>query len=378
MAANIAGQAQPGLLRLPAEIMEAVARALPEEDLPTLRLICREIESKTLRIYTNAFFTDKSFLLSSEMSMKYLNDISGDPYFGKAMERVRFVLQCIQYSQLDSAWSSLAKKMKAGAAELSKDQKATYFDLRRNYFDMSDKSVLAFAGHNPLRDGIAKLKYHSLALEIRSSAANASHRPRQVKIMEQALDHTIQLIPMFYSSRLTATILRYFIENECALSELRLLDPTNLETLGIFALFDTSISNLRLQSSTSAIHTPEISVAISIRSTSEGVRGAKSLFAALPDLRDLKLQADYNTGGLGESYEWNSTGFARALTTSFMPKLQSADFDMIFPNLDELKRYVQRHMQTFQELHLKGDWITNGGANGLESELQEFSVKAGV
>lgn len=381
MAADTAEHAPPGLFRLPLEIMEAVALALPQEDLPSLRLVCREIESKTLRIYTNAFFTNKSFSPALRLSMEYFKSILKDPHFGKALERVTFVLQGVQPSQLDSAWSSLAKKMESGAAAMSKDQKYAYINLRRAYFDMSDTSVSGVERDHPFREGIemiAKLKQHGFALEISWSNTNTSYQPRQVKVLEQALERYLQLTPIDHPSALAETILRYVIYYRCALKELRMPDPIRLERLSVFTSLDTIEPIHETYSSFSAIHTLEINVTVSWGYRSGGVKGAKSLFSALSNVQHLKLLVTYDTDGFGRPDEWHSTGLARALTTLFMPKLQSANFNIIFPFRDELKRYIQRHIQTLKKLHLKRDWVKNGGANGLEPELQEFAVKAGV
>lgn len=115
MAADTSEQDLPGLLRLPLEIMEVIAQELPEDNLLSLRLVCRDIESKTLRIYTKVFFSEKSFWPFSKLSMEDLGSLCKHPHFSKSVEKIRFVLQFVPFQQLSGNWSTLAKKMKAGS-----------------------------------------------------------------------------------------------------------------------------------------------------------------------------------------------------------------------------------------------------------------------
>lgn len=262
---------------------------------------------------------------------------------------------------------------------MSQNQRATYMDLRQSYLDMSDGSVWSTERQNSLRDGIktmAKMKQRGIALDIASFHNHDSCQPRQLRSLERALEQKIQLGPSHYSSSITESILRCVLDNKCVLNELKLLGLTELENLSPFSRLETDYPTDRLDC-ISLVRTLEMNLYVSYNFTPNGIEAAKSLFAALPNLKLLRLQTN-EKGNLGSSYNWNYTEFAKALTTSFMPKLQSVDFKMSFPHRHELARFLQRHIHTLLEIYLNGDRVEHGGVQGLGSELQEFAVKAGV
>ncbi|KAK4540619.1 hypothetical protein LTR36_009049 [Oleoguttula mirabilis] len=79
---------QSRLLALPAELFERVAELTPAEDLPQLRLTCRDAAAKVERTFINAHFTDRGFLLCSKESLQTAVDIARHPRFGPAMGRI--------------------------------------------------------------------------------------------------------------------------------------------------------------------------------------------------------------------------------------------------------------------------------------------------
>lgn len=79
------------MLTLPPEMFEYVARHVDPKDLCTLRLVNRECASRVLKAYTDAHFTERSFLLYKE-SLQTLVDIARSKYFGP---RLRKVVLCV-------------------------------------------------------------------------------------------------------------------------------------------------------------------------------------------------------------------------------------------------------------------------------------------
>lgn len=89
------------ILRLQPELMEVVATHAPPEDLLALRLTCRDIHGKVQRTFAHIHFTEKAFLLTSERSMRALEDISRHAVFGKQMEKVILVAHTVPCGRLD-------------------------------------------------------------------------------------------------------------------------------------------------------------------------------------------------------------------------------------------------------------------------------------
>lgn len=87
--------APPPVFTLPSELMEMVAEELPPSDLPALRSTCKEVNHKIFRVFTNAYFLDKAFLLSSKSSMEVLKDITSHPELLKAIKHIRLSLMLL-------------------------------------------------------------------------------------------------------------------------------------------------------------------------------------------------------------------------------------------------------------------------------------------
>ncbi|KAK3616340.1 hypothetical protein LTR56_026020 [Elasticomyces elasticus] len=79
------------LLSLPAELVESIATCTPPEDLPALRLTCKEVHSAVQRPFVKAHFREKTFMLPSSGSMQALVAISRHSIFGKAMKKVNLM-----------------------------------------------------------------------------------------------------------------------------------------------------------------------------------------------------------------------------------------------------------------------------------------------
>jgi hypothetical protein len=82
---------------LPTEIFEQVAEYLPEEDLPALRLVCRDACSKTQRIFIAAHFSYKAVLLDSPSSITALTKIARHASFGPSLRRITLLVDKIGY-----------------------------------------------------------------------------------------------------------------------------------------------------------------------------------------------------------------------------------------------------------------------------------------
>ncbi|KAK5738700.1 hypothetical protein LTR17_005832 [Elasticomyces elasticus] len=81
----------PLFFGLPVEMIELIARAVPAEDLPAMRLVCRELEHAIHRVFVQTHFTDKTFMLPSPESMQALVEISKHSIYGKLLKKVRLV-----------------------------------------------------------------------------------------------------------------------------------------------------------------------------------------------------------------------------------------------------------------------------------------------
>ena len=113
------------LLSLPLEMMEAVANELPEEDLPYLRLACRDINSKVTHSFERRCMTNRSFILGSSRSMQNLEGISKDAHFSKTLNRITLVLKGLHYSSVELG-------LKKWAAEIKTEEVAVKSDHRGN------------------------------------------------------------------------------------------------------------------------------------------------------------------------------------------------------------------------------------------------------
>jgi hypothetical protein len=84
------GIAHAAILDLPPEIFELVALQLPPEDLPSLRITCRDAASKAHRAFKRAHFQNPCFLLCDEQSLTTLEEISRHPVYARAVKQLWF------------------------------------------------------------------------------------------------------------------------------------------------------------------------------------------------------------------------------------------------------------------------------------------------
>lgn len=80
-----------GLLVLPAELIDMVARELPPSKLLLFRATCREIAGATEKTFLRTHFRDRTFLFSDRYSMEALRDISQHTTFAKSLKKIELV-----------------------------------------------------------------------------------------------------------------------------------------------------------------------------------------------------------------------------------------------------------------------------------------------
>lgn len=101
------------LLRLPTELLEAVASEATTNDLLSLRLTCKEIESKVFRVLTTRCFTDRTFVMFCPWNMKVLEKISSHPRFSKSLRSIAFLPSAIEYPKYEEQWNVWAKTLRS-------------------------------------------------------------------------------------------------------------------------------------------------------------------------------------------------------------------------------------------------------------------------
>lgn len=136
MANNPGTNSAANLLSLPPQIMEAVANQLPQEDLPSLRLVCRDINSKITRSFEQRCIADKRVVVGSPRSMQNLENLSNHPRFGNILQRITLVLQDLHYSPLEPGLKRWASEIRSDKATVSIEHRAEYSRLRQVYHGM--------------------------------------------------------------------------------------------------------------------------------------------------------------------------------------------------------------------------------------------------
>jgi len=92
-----------GLLTLPPELFERISEFLPAEDLPLLRLSCREGAVKVERTYIKAHFTERVFLLCSKASLQTAIKIAKHERFGAALRGLYISVDRIEENPVNIA-----------------------------------------------------------------------------------------------------------------------------------------------------------------------------------------------------------------------------------------------------------------------------------
>ncbi|KAH9816988.1 hypothetical protein Tdes44962_MAKER05564 [Teratosphaeria destructans] len=90
-----------GILRLPPEVFEEVANAIDRSDLPNLRLVNREVESKIWRVYRTRLFSSIAILLCSEEALYKLLAITRSERFGPYIRKLKLCLNEVYDERLD-------------------------------------------------------------------------------------------------------------------------------------------------------------------------------------------------------------------------------------------------------------------------------------
>ena len=105
-----------GILTIPPELFDDIARHARPQDLCALRLVSRDVAARVLKVYTEVHFTERSFLLYRE-SLQTLTEIVGSEYFGRQLKKVVLcvdelppaAIQDIPRAEMEEAISILAE-----------------------------------------------------------------------------------------------------------------------------------------------------------------------------------------------------------------------------------------------------------------------------
>ncbi|KAK3658755.1 hypothetical protein LTR56_001626 [Elasticomyces elasticus] len=175
------------LLSMPPELTELVAAFLPPPDLLSVRATCRDLEFKTRRLFINANFTSKTFLLPDARSMQALVDISKHRVFKTALKHITLVpwqLRGIKDHQKMRIASAEARQMTA--REIRAMRRETGFDHAR-IVAAQQRYFAASEWKTPLDEALANLAEvgKSVSVELtaelpRPPAACGSRRLTQI------------------------------------------------------------------------------------------------------------------------------------------------------------------------------------------------------
>ena len=94
--ATLGAESQCHLLNLPQELLEWVAEFLSPRDTMSLRSTAREINSRMVSVFRKKCFSDRCHILTDEVSMTTLWDISKHPVFAKCVKRIRLPLAVLR------------------------------------------------------------------------------------------------------------------------------------------------------------------------------------------------------------------------------------------------------------------------------------------
>ncbi len=128
-----------GLLDLPAEVTELIARSCDPHDLLALRLVNHDISSKIIRTFTANFFKQRMLLLCDEKQLRTLINIANHPHFGRA---VQVLVCCIdELPQPDDFLRTdrLEESPPPAPEDLSLDQFLELKDKEREYHTLLEE-----------------------------------------------------------------------------------------------------------------------------------------------------------------------------------------------------------------------------------------------
>ncbi|KAB5531347.1 hypothetical protein GE09DRAFT_1193785 [Coniochaeta sp. 2T2.1] len=76
------------LIKLPLELIQEIASYLSVEDVGSLRLMGKAVETAVFDVFVHRFFKTKQFRMLEESSRQILDEISRHPVFSKALENL--------------------------------------------------------------------------------------------------------------------------------------------------------------------------------------------------------------------------------------------------------------------------------------------------
>ena len=369
------------LLSLPTEIMEAVANEVPAEDLPSLRLVCKDIDSKITRSYNQQCFSAKAFVLGSPLSMQNLAHISQHPRFSQALKRFTLVLQEVRYLPIGLAWKKWAENKKSGQATLNDEQRTEYFKLRRTYNDLiaHQRTFVASGWYPVFLDALRNLTSRNTSgIAIKITCRQHRHVPRQPEF--EVLQHAIGLEfeqTKSETMRARATeVLRAVIVSQCQLKELALPDVRNEispSALNIFAHADL----ISWSPWVSCIRVLDLAFT---EFPLVRIDGLYRLLNTSPGLTTLKLRTQTDDLGImdGMGDRCNGDVLAKIVTSAFMPSLKHADLDIPFQSRAGLVAFVQRHSGSLQHLQLYHKALELPTSAAVAVETRQLVSDAGV
>ncbi|KAK5728265.1 hypothetical protein LTR15_001400 [Elasticomyces elasticus] len=83
---------EPPILKLPAELTEAIADDVDAADLRALKLTCRYLNTNVQRAFIRAHFTEQSFILASPERMQALVDVTQHEVYGKVIRKLNLLV----------------------------------------------------------------------------------------------------------------------------------------------------------------------------------------------------------------------------------------------------------------------------------------------
>jgi hypothetical protein len=377
MAAESEPAGSDSLLSLPVELMEAVANELPSEDLLSLRLVCKDTESKVLRIFTSRCFTEKSFLLGSSWSMEALESISQHPQFSIPMMRITLDLREIVSATTDERVQRKAQKIGSGEARLDREARIKHRELRKRHQALQTQhkqfmtsSKWATMLFNSLRNFAAR-NLGGIALKVSSVDEHLGAAPCGLARLQRTLGYKHCIRNSYAMSRYCKRIARCILETGCPLEELSMPERASV-AIEAFTAASSPHADLTIFS-ISSICKLYLSLDVFQRYTDAGSNGLRSMLTTSPKLRFLKLSITRGHDGTNNHF------YSKVMSNIYMPSLEQADLIIGFPSRHEVIDFIHAHRKTLQLLTLSAyqDWRhTSPLTNSLDVDAQHLKVQA--
>ncbi len=129
-----------GLPGLPVELLDAIAKHLTLPDVCTIRILCKELAGKMFGAYVNAFFTDRSFLLSDRTSMQVLSEMSKNEAFTKHIRGLCFSTDMLREPIVLHHVLRMSNGSRSGRIS-ALNAKRLYADLKRDEATFYEKDL---------------------------------------------------------------------------------------------------------------------------------------------------------------------------------------------------------------------------------------------